>query len=150
MSASTIAVRDNTSGSSKNVGTRADTDSTHYPVHIVTRAIGEDVRNGMVVVTDTSSHTLFTAPTSSPDLDERVYIGSIQIANDGASASLVGIYDGAISSPDIAKAYVKVPANDTRTVVYDPPLQFTVGNAVNVQAATATTLYVSAQGFNAP
>lgn len=148
MSDSTINVRDNVDGTSKAVATKLDT-TTHYPVHVVTRAIGDDIRNAMVVTTDVASHTLFSAPTSSPDLNERVYIGSVQIANDGSSASLVGIYDGSITSPDIAKAYIVVPANDTRSVVFDPPLQFTVGAAVNILADTASTIYVSAQGFNA-
>lgn len=146
---STIDVKDNTSGSSKSVAAKLDS-STYYPVHVVTRAVGVDVRNAMVVTTDVASHTLFSAPAESPDLSHRVYIGSAQIANDGSSASLVGFYDGSITSPDVAKAYVKVPANDSRTVVFDPPLQFTAGNAVNILAATASTIYVSAQGWNAP
>jgi len=149
MTDSTINVRDNVDGTSKAVATKLDS-TTHYPVHVVTRAIGDDIRNAMVVTTDTASHELFSAPTASPDLSHRVYIGSVQIANDGGSASLVGIYDGAITSPDVAKSYIKVPAGDTITVVYDPPLQFTVANAVNILAATASTIYVSAQGFNAP
>ena len=149
MSDSTIDVKDNTTGSSKSVASKLDS-TTYYPVHVVTRAIGIDVRNAMAVTTDVASHELFSAPTSSPDLSHRVYIGSIQIANDGSSASLVGFYDGAITSPDVAKAYVKVPANDSRTVIFDPPLQFTVGNAVNILAATASTIYVSAHGWNAP
>lgn len=149
MSNSTISVRDNADGTSKAVASKLDS-TTYYPVHVVTRAIGADIRNAMVVTTDVASHTLFSAPASSPDLSERVYIGSIQVVNDGGSASLVGIYDGAITSPDVAKTYIKVPANDTRAVVYDPPLQFTVANAVNILAATASTIYVSAQGFNAP
>lgn len=145
----TIAVRDFTTGSAKDVAAKLDS-STYYPVHVQARAIGVDIRNAMVVTTDVSSHALFSAPAESPDLSHRVYIGSIQIANDGSSASLVGIYDGSITSPDVAKAYIKVPANDSRTVVFDPPLQFTAGNAVNILAATASTIYVSAQGWNAP
>ena len=149
MTDSTIDVRDNTTVTSKSVATKLDS-STHYPVHVVTRAIGIDLRNAMVVTTDVASHELFSAPAESPDLSHRVYIGSIQVANDGGSASLVGIYDGTITSPDVAKTYVKVPANDTVTVVYDPPLQFTAANAVNILAATVSTIYVSAQGWNAP
>ena len=149
MSDSTIDVKDNTSGTSKSIASKLSS-STYYPVHVVTRAIGADIRNAMTVTTDVASHTLFSAPTSSPDLSERVYIGSAQIANKGGSASLVGFYDGSITSPDVAKTYVMVPATNSITVVFDPPLQFTAGNAVNILADTASTIYVSAQGWNAP
>ena len=57
MTDSTIDVRDNTTGSSKSVASKLDS-ATYYPVHVVTRAIGTDIRNAMVVTTDVASHEL--------------------------------------------------------------------------------------------
>lgn len=146
---STIDVRDNTTGSSKTVATKLDPSSNHLPVHVVTCAAPGDMVRGMVVTTDVASHELFAAPTQSPDLSYRNYVCSVQVANKGGSASLVGIYDGSIISPDVAMAYLMVPTGDTRTAEFRIPLRGSVGNAINVLADTASTIYVSAQGYRA-
>ena len=147
MTDSTIDVRDNTTGSSKTVATKLDTSSNHLPIHVVTHAAPADMARGMVVTTDVASHELFAAPANSPDLSYRNYVCSIQVANKGGSASLVGIYDGSITSPDIAMAYLMVPTGQTVTAVFEVPLRGSVATAINVLADTASTIYISAQGY---
>ena len=147
MSDSTIDVRDNTTSSSKSVATKLDPSSNHLPVHVVTSAAAGDMVRGMVVTTDVASHTLFSAPANSPDLSYRNYVCSVQVANKGGSASLVGIYDGSITSPDVAMAYLMVPTGQTVTAVFQVPLRGSVASAINILADTASTIYVSAQGY---
>ena len=147
MSDSSIDVRDNTTGSSKTVASKLDSNSYHCPVHVTRTALSTDLTNAMVVLTDTSDTSLIAAPSSSPDLSYRNYVSSIQVANDSATGALIGIYDGAVGSPDQGIAYVYCPAHDTVSVDYPVPLQGTAATAIHVMANAAATLYVSAQGY---
>src|SRR5512143_2792956 len=101
MSDSTIAVRDQTTGGAKDVKTKLDANSVHSTVHVVTRAIPEDMVYGVASTTDVSAHSLIAAPATSP-ADRRNYVCSVQVANKGSNASLIGLYDGTPSSPDVA------------------------------------------------
>jgi hypothetical protein len=105
---------------------------------------------GTALLTDTTSHAVIVAPTTSPDLSYRNYICSVQVANKGGTAALVQLQDGAPASPDNALAFIYVPAGNTVTAVYQVPLMCTAGNAFDAQADAASTIYVSAQGFVAP
>jgi len=61
---------------------------------------------------------------------------------------MVRITDGSAASPDIALAYIYVPAGTTIPVVFSVPLKGTVGNAIYFAVNTAvSTIYVTAQGF---
>ena len=148
MSDSTIDVRDNTTGSSKTVATKLDTNSNHLPMHVVLPAAPDDIVRGMVSVPSGGvQYTLFSAPANSPDLSYRNYVSSVQVANKGSTAALVGIYDGSITSPDVPMAFVYVPGTDTVSVVFQVPLRGTVAAAITVEADASSTIFVSGQGF---
>jgi len=147
MTASTIAVRDYTLGTAKDVKS-TDNSSVHTPHHNVdemTLALPANMLNGTAYLTDTTMTDLLAAPATSPDV-RRNHVCAVQVANKGGTAALVGIYDGS-PSPDVAMAWVYVPNGNTVAVVYPIPLRATAGNAVRVAADASSTIYVSAQGY---
>jgi hypothetical protein len=147
MTASTIAVRDFSSGSAVDVETSENSSSVHSPHHVYKMAISEDMVYGVASSTDAANHSLITAPTPSPDA-YRNYVASVQVANSSGSAALVRIVDGNTPSPDVALAYIYVPAGTTITVQYSVPLKGSVGNAIYFSSTTGvSTIYVSAQGY---
>jgi len=102
---------------------------------------------GVTSTTDTSNHSLISAPAASP-ATTRNYVASVQVANSSGTATLVRILDGNAVSPDVALAYLYVPAGNSVTAVYSVPLKATLGNAIYFAAGTSvSTLYISAQGF---
>lgn len=149
MANDTIDVRDQTTSSAKSVRTTSIS-SVHFPHHVTYPAPRDDMVRGTALLSDTLQHTVIAAPANSPDLSYRNYICSVQVANKGATAALVQLQDGTVASPDNALAFIYVPANDTRSVVFPVPLVCTVANAFEAQADAASTIYVSAQGYVAP
>ena len=148
MTQNTIYVRDFQSGSAVPCETSYySSTGYHTPHHVYRAAIPADMVYGVASSTDTSDHALISAPAASP-ATTRNYVHSIQCANSGGSASLVRIIDGAASSPDVALAYIYVPAGNTITAEFIVPLKGSIGNPIYFSCGTSTTtMYVSAQGF---
>lgn len=147
---SSIDVRDFTSGAAKSVKADFDAgDSTYVPLHRIDRfqiAPSDDLVRAAVFAADASAHVLFAAPASSPDVN-RNHVASLQVANQGGTAVLLGLYDGSPGSPDVGMAFVYVPANSSVCVVFQAPLRGSAGNAIYFKASATSSLVVSAQGY---
>lgn len=113
---------------------------------IITRnnyALG-DVVSGANTTTGTSAVEVIAAPGANVFL----YISAVQVANTGASASLITFQRDTGGSP-ATLGYTIAPAGGGSNIRFDPPLKVSTANQnFGFTAATgSTTIYVSAQGF---
>lgn len=97
-------------------------------------------------ITDAISHALVAGIAASGNAGAlRQFLSAIQFANKSATASEITILDGATV---IWRGYAAASAAHAEEVNFDPPLQSSPGNALNVaMVTTATATIVSAQGF---
>jgi hypothetical protein len=96
--------------------------------------------------TDTTGNsTAFAGGLAAPGAGLRLYVKKLTIANSSATFCTVDIRDGAAGAIIWT---LPVPANGGITEYYDPPLKFSVNQAVAFDASAAiATLTVSGNGF---
>ena len=94
-------------------------------------------------LTDNTSHTLTAGVTN-----QRNFLTALQFNNAGTTASEIVILDNATV---IWRGYAPASAAHGEEANFDPPLQSSKGNALNVQmVTTGSATRVSAQGFIDP